>query len=333
MWTTSWNEQIVKPIDRGIMPDFITVSGQKEHREPPIRGGYILLSRKIIIDQIFAKPPLYLKVWIYLLARAQYSYHKGLQRGQVHTSISEIRQAVGHMVGFRRQVPTIKEIRDVLDWLRRSDEGHSKGTMTVSMKVTHGQVITICNYDYYQTPANYEGQSEGHHENLTKEEAGAQYIQEGNKNDKKVPGENGVSSNNTERGPEHISEVLSRFQVPFRKDSSNFSPLIPTLPQSNRFLSAEQIEGVLRDFCRECEREFGISVRWPGSTTKHCLAMQAAGVRQEELTKALSLLRKKYAKTCGQRMTGRVFSPGYDLLDKIIFLRKGYRRFAERVAV
>ena len=36
-----------------------------------------------------------------------------------------------------------------------------KGHMMGTMKVLHGQVITIQNYDYYQNPKNYEGHNEG----------------------------------------------------------------------------------------------------------------------------------------------------------------------------
>jgi hypothetical protein len=61
--------------------------------EPKILGGYVLLSRKLIDSEIFKKPPLYLKVWIYLLQRAQHGDFKQLKRGQVTTSIAEIMEA------------------------------------------------------------------------------------------------------------------------------------------------------------------------------------------------------------------------------------------------
>jgi hypothetical protein len=33
--------------------------------------------------------------------------------------------------------------------------------MVETAKATHGMVITVCNYDYYQNPENYEGNDEG----------------------------------------------------------------------------------------------------------------------------------------------------------------------------
>jgi hypothetical protein len=40
--------------------------------------------------------------------------------------------------------------------------------MIVTTKVTHGMIVTICNYDFYQTMTNYEGYSVGHDEGNTK---------------------------------------------------------------------------------------------------------------------------------------------------------------------
>jgi len=42
-------------------------------KEILIPGGYILLSRKLIESEIFKKPPLYIKVWNYLLLKAQHN--------------------------------------------------------------------------------------------------------------------------------------------------------------------------------------------------------------------------------------------------------------------
>ena len=156
--------------------------------EPLIPGGYILLSRKLLDSDIMSKPPLYLKVWVYLLSRAQHRDYKGLKRGQLRTSIPEIQEAMSHMVGYRKEVPTYKQIRGVLDWLRfpheGSAKGNTKGGMIVTTKGTHGMVVTIVNYDLYQDPRSYEGQHEGQHEGTTKDERRARQGHNINKNDK-----------------------------------------------------------------------------------------------------------------------------------------------------
>ena len=164
--------------------------------EPKIPGGYIFLSRKIIDSAIWGKPPLYLKVWVYLLSKAQHTDYKQLKRGQLVTSIPEIIKACSWHVGYRLESPSYKEVRSVIEWLkdpvgnisRNPYEGITKGNMKGSMigttKGTHGLLVTIDKYDYYQTPENYEGQHEGQDEGNTKDERRETEGHNINKNDK-----------------------------------------------------------------------------------------------------------------------------------------------------
>lgn len=154
------------------------------------RTGYILISRKLIESEIWNKPPLYVKVWLYLLIRAQHSDYKDLKRGQLWTSIDEIREACSYNVGFRKVTPTKREVWSILEFLRNPKngnilrkpyEGTAKETMVETTKGTHGMLVTICNYDVYQTPKNYEGNGEGNDEGTMKVTAREQYKQECNK--------------------------------------------------------------------------------------------------------------------------------------------------------
>lgn len=52
-------------------------------------------------------------------------------------------------VGWRTEKPSIDELRGVMKTLMKT-------AMITTMKVLHGTVITILNYDYYQTVGNYE---------------------------------------------------------------------------------------------------------------------------------------------------------------------------------
>ncbi len=153
---------------------------------PLIPDGYILLSRKLIESDIMSKPPLYLKVWVYLLSKAQHQDYKGLRRGQLRTSIPEIQEAMSYMVGYRKEVPTYKQIRGVLDWLRFPYEGiakgNTKGSMIDTMKGTHGMIVTIVNYDVYQDPRSYERHNERHSEGIAKDERRARQGHNTNKN-------------------------------------------------------------------------------------------------------------------------------------------------------
>jgi hypothetical protein len=140
--------------------------------KPKIEGGYVLLARKITISEIMVKPPLYMKLWVWMLESANHKNgYRGLERGQFFTTKKDMQEAMSWMVGYRKVTPTDKEIRNPYEWFL-------KGSMIVTKKVTHGTLITICNYDEYQDPKNYEGQNEGQNEKPTKVKGGAKYKQE-----------------------------------------------------------------------------------------------------------------------------------------------------------
>lgn len=166
--------------------------------EPVIPGGYFLIARKMIDSEIFKKPPLYLKVWIYLLSRAQHQEFKELKRGQLWTSIPEIQDALTWKVGYRTEKPTKKQIFTVLEWLRnpieRVHEGNNERSMIVTTKGTQGMLISICNYNVYQTSENYEGNDErttkGTAKSLRPERQGNNINKNVFKNDKNVKNDN-----------------------------------------------------------------------------------------------------------------------------------------------
>ena len=137
-------------------------------------NGYILEHRKILESDIWNKPPLYFKVWHYLLLNAQYQDYNGLKRGQLYTNINEIREACSYMAGYRKVAPSRKEIWGILEWLRnpheRNNGGNDKGTMIVTTKVTHGIIVTICNFNIYQDVKSYGGNNGGNDEIRTKEQ-------------------------------------------------------------------------------------------------------------------------------------------------------------------
>lgn len=149
--------------------------------EPLIPGGYILLSRKLIESEIWDKPPLYLKIWIYILSRAQHTQYKSLKKGQVRTSIPEIMEACSWHIGYRKQTPSKSQVYKALEWMRtttgnlsrnsyeRNHESNEVETMITTTKATQGMVITIDKYCVYQDPKNYESNNESNNENHTKE--------------------------------------------------------------------------------------------------------------------------------------------------------------------
>ena len=132
--------------------------------------GYIKLSRRLLASDIWFKPPLYLKVWVYLLCQASHQDYGALRRGQLVTSIPKIQEALSYQAGFITKQPTYKEIRQVLDYMRgkqpiksmhgngwgkwqSSRQGTSQGTsepMIIAKKIKDGMLVTIVKYSQYQ---------------------------------------------------------------------------------------------------------------------------------------------------------------------------------------
>ncbi len=159
--------------------------------KPNIPGGYILISRRILNSYIMQKPPEYLKVWIYLLSKAHHAEGNNLKRGQGFTSIPELIRMLSYNVGYRIEKPSRKKVWGIIEWLRnpneRDNEGNTIEPMIVTMKVTHGFVYTILNYDAYQDPKNYESNNKSNNEGIAKvqrrEQQGNNKYKNDNKND------------------------------------------------------------------------------------------------------------------------------------------------------
>lgn len=147
-----------------------------------IQGGYILLARKMLESGIMDKPPLWSKLFLWMLMKANKNEgYRGLKCGELYTSIEKMRDAMTHHVGARPERPSIKQIRVIYEGLAKgTTKGTTKGTpdepMIMVAKGTPGLKITILNYSKYQNPKNYEGhkkdtpknEDEGHHEKSTK---------------------------------------------------------------------------------------------------------------------------------------------------------------------
>ncbi len=123
--------------------------------EANIPGGFIILARRLLHSEIMDKPPLYLKLFVWMILQASHKDHGTLKRGQFFTSLEKMREAMKYKRGFNEIKPSKKEIRCILRFLTIS-------RMTVTLKGTHGTLITILNYDHYQNVLNYEGHNEGH---------------------------------------------------------------------------------------------------------------------------------------------------------------------------
>ncbi|MEI6831309.1 MAG: hypothetical protein WCK61_01230 [Candidatus Omnitrophota bacterium] len=127
----------------------MTEHAQVDH----IAGGYILLARRLLDSNVMMGAPILLKLWVWFLLKANHLPYKNIERGQVFTTIEGMREACAYKIGYR-------VVRPSKDQIRSAYEALTKATMITTAKTTRGLIVSICNYDYYQNPKNYETHNE-----------------------------------------------------------------------------------------------------------------------------------------------------------------------------
>ncbi len=165
----------------------MTARAQAEY----IAGGYILLARRLLDSSVMIGPPILLKLWVWLLLKANHLPYKNIERGQVFTTIEEMREVCSYKIGYRA-------VRPSKDQIRSAYEALTKATMITTTKTTRGLIVTICNYECYQNPSNYET----HNEKATKtlrSQSTPHTIYKNVKNDK---------NNNNKKGKKLFSEFV-----------------------------------------------------------------------------------------------------------------------------
>ena len=121
-----------------------------ENNEARIQGGYILLARTLIDNpDVFQNcPPIRTKLWLWMLMEAFWRDGEMLKRGQLITSIDEMREAMSYKVGYRLETPTRDEIRSAYGAFARAG-------MIEVQKTMRGMVISVVNYETYQSISSY----------------------------------------------------------------------------------------------------------------------------------------------------------------------------------
>jgi len=114
-----------------------------------IRGGYYLKARCIEGSKIAHAPPHAREIFDYFLRKAFWQDGEKLKRGQWHTDYKTIREDLRWYVGGRAVRYEKHHVQTALDILRKS------GAIQTA-KSTRGFVVTILNYDYYQSWESYE---------------------------------------------------------------------------------------------------------------------------------------------------------------------------------
>ncbi len=120
-----------------------------------------MFARRALEGFFIDKPLLWLNLWLWMLCQANFKDRDKLKRGQFLTTIEDMRNAMSYKIGYRK-------IRPSRDQIRSTYEAFTKATMITRAKTTRGMIITICKYNFYQNPKNYETHNETHNENTAK---------------------------------------------------------------------------------------------------------------------------------------------------------------------
>jgi len=126
------------------------------------KGGKFIIHRNILSSDIWNKPHHFLKIWIWIIANANWKTirrgGKTFNRGELHTHYEDIIRENEWLIGWRVERLTKREVFRVLDFLRKTQR-------ITTRKATRGLWIKVLNYDYYQTlpkkKTNNEGNKEG----------------------------------------------------------------------------------------------------------------------------------------------------------------------------
>ncbi len=144
-----------------------------------IKGGYYIKARCIQESVIQHAPPHFREIWDWLLKEANHQDNKygkfTVKRGQCFRSYKDIRDGLSWNVGYRKERYSENQTKKAMKFLREN-------LMIDTAKELGGVLITICNYEHYQNPKNYEGTKEGTNERTNEEPMRNQGGTDNNKN-------------------------------------------------------------------------------------------------------------------------------------------------------
>ncbi len=113
-----------------------------------IKGGYYIMARKL--SWIDSQPPHTREIFRYFIRNATHSNERGkLKRGQLLCTYKQILDALSWYAGWRKMSYKKHDCENSVKALK-------KAVMITTKKTTRGMIVTVCNYETYQTQKNYE---------------------------------------------------------------------------------------------------------------------------------------------------------------------------------
>lgn len=139
-----------------------------------IPDGYYLMARKE--SWIDHQPPYTREIFRYFIRMANHTDSKTLKKGQLLCTYNKIIAALSWFVGYRKMAYKKHQCENAMKQLKRAG-------MIATAKTTRGMIVTVCNYETYQTPKNYESRN---HKRLPKAATEPQTTDTINKNVKNL---------------------------------------------------------------------------------------------------------------------------------------------------
>lgn len=138
-------------------------------------GGSFIVARKLFASDIWTRPPLYLKLFLWIIGQANHANRQEGQtlyrRGDFSTTYEKIINALSYRENRRVISPTIKQVRLILAWLQaqgmivvspiRKNQLPNRGRPMVQTGAYLGLLISVVNYDTYQVLEAYKGRDKG----------------------------------------------------------------------------------------------------------------------------------------------------------------------------
>jgi hypothetical protein len=119
--------------------------------------GAFVISRSLFESDLWMKPPEYSKLWLYIIGMANHEpkTYRGysISRGQHFCTYDDLSEQLVYYIGYRPNKPNESTTKRILKYFRDT------GRITTT-KELRGVLITVINYDKYQSLSNYERTNE-----------------------------------------------------------------------------------------------------------------------------------------------------------------------------
>lgn len=146
------------------------------------KGGAILLARSFLDSEIFAdKPHVWTKIWLYILAKANFQDNGRFKRGELFTTYRDICLATRASIG---------ETDHCIRWLKSAKQISTR-------KATRGLYIRALNYNIYQDIKSYKSDTKNRLVGDLKARQKRHRSDTKKNNDKNVIMNKNVNTNNT----------------------------------------------------------------------------------------------------------------------------------------